>query len=270
MALAKTPNRSALDYLPSRRSLPALREAAAGCKGCDLYRAATQTVFGEGASRARIMFVGEQPGDVEDQQGRPFVGPAGKVLDRALAEAGIERSSTYVTNAVKHFSFEMRGKARLHKRPRVGEVRACVPWLHSEIDAVHPEAIVLLGATAAQAVFGFDFKLLKQRGRPLESELARLVVATIHPSAVLRARDSEGRASAYAMLLEDLRLVARHLESPTSDATQPDSGAAEDAKDAKKKSSTRPAKHGKTSNDRSAPGEQKMPGRARVPRAASP
>lgn len=204
-------------FFPQRRTLPALREAAAACQGCDLYLHATQTVFGEGNANSRVVFVGEQPGDQEDRAGRPFVGPAGRVFDRALEQAGIARAESYVTNAVKHFSFELRGKARLHKRPRAGEVRACAPWLRAELSAIKPHALVLLGSTAAQSLFGPQFLITRQRGKPLESELAPLVVATIHPSAVLRAPDEDARKQAFQSLVDDLTLVARHLrKKPTA------------------------------------------------------
>jgi DNA polymerase len=198
-------------FLPERRTLPALREAAVACQGCDLYIHATQTVFGEGNADARVVFVGEQPGDQEDRKGRPFVGPAGAVFDRALAQAGIARKETYVTNAVKHFSFEPRGKARLHKRPRAGEVRACAPWLQAELKAIKPDVLVLLGATAAQALFGSHFLVSRERGKPIASELASLVIATIHPSAVLRAPDEDNREQAFQSLVDDLGIVASHL-----------------------------------------------------------
>jgi DNA polymerase len=200
-------------FLPQRRTLPALRQAAKTCRGCDLYIRATQTVFGEGASKARIVFVGEQPGDQEDRAGRPFVGPAGGVFDRALVQAGILREDTYVTNAVKHFSFEPRGKARLHKRPRAGEVRACAPWLNAELATIKPNALVLLGATAAQSLFGPQFLVSRERGKPLASPLAPLVIATIHPSAVLRAPDEASREEAFESLVEDLRVVVSHLRT---------------------------------------------------------
>ncbi|HEX2671382.1 MAG TPA: UdgX family uracil-DNA binding protein [Polyangiaceae bacterium] len=199
-------------FLPARRTLPALRAAADGCRGCDLYLTATQTVFGEGPARSRVMFVGEQPGDSEDRQGRPFVGPAGKLFDRALSEAGLVREEAYVTNAVKHFKFEQRGKARLHKRPKAGEIGACLPWLHAEIAAIEPEVLVLLGATAGQALFGPRFRISEQRGRPIPSDLAGLVLATAHPSAILRAPDAESRASAFRDLVSDLKLVKRALD----------------------------------------------------------
>jgi len=198
--------------MPARRTLPALRSAAASCQGCPLYLSATQTVFGEGPAHARVMFVGEQPGDSEDRQGRPFVGPAGQLFDRALAEAGLTRSDAYVTNAVKHFKFEERGKARLHKRPNSAEIGACFPWLRAEIASVKPQVLVLLGATAGQAVFGSAFRISKQRGRPIPSELAGLVLATAHPSAVLRAPDSESRERSFRELVSDLKLVERALK----------------------------------------------------------
>ncbi|HEY3667369.1 MAG TPA: UdgX family uracil-DNA binding protein, partial [Polyangiaceae bacterium] len=171
----------------------------------------TQTVFGEGSARARVIFVGEQPGDAEDRAGRPFVGPAGKVFDRALAEAGIARSDTYVTNAVKHFKFEQRGKARLHKRPKPGEIGACSPWLHAELRVVKPDVVVLLGATAGQALFGPSFRVGASRGKKLSSEWAPVVIATTHPSAILRAPSHEEREQAFADLVADLKLVAKEL-----------------------------------------------------------
>lgn len=197
--------------MPATRSLEALRRAAAGCRGCDLYKTATQVVFGAGPRTARVMFVGEQPGDQEDLEGAPFVGPAGALLDKALAEAGIPRSEVYVTNAVKHFKWEPRGKRRIHKKPRVSEMKACRPWLEAELRAVSPAVVVCLGATAAQSVFGPQFKLMQQRGQVLPSALAPSVVATIHPSAVLRAPDSAGRTAAYEMLVADLQVAARSL-----------------------------------------------------------
>ena len=207
-----TPPTSAADFLPARRTLPALKSAAAECRGCPLYLTATQTVLGEGSASARVMFVGEQPGDSEDRQGRPFVGPAGKLFDRALSEAGVAREDAYVTNAVKHFKFEQRGKARLHKKPGAGEIGACMPWLRAEIELIKPEILVLLGATAAQALFGAQFRITQQRGKPLSSELAGLVIATAHPSSVLRAPDAEARESAFRELVADLKLVAKALK----------------------------------------------------------
>jgi uracil-DNA glycosylase len=210
MARRKAPD--ATPFLPERITLPALRESAKDCEGCDLYLAATQTVFGEGSSRARVVFVGEQPGDQEDRQGRPFVGPAGAVFDRALEQAGIDRKLAYVTNAVKHFSFEPRGKQRLHKKPRVGEVRACAPWLRAELSVIKPDVLVLLGATAAQAIFGPQFRITHERGVVKQGEHAKAILATIHPSAVLRAPDEAARREMFESLVEDLRTVAKLLE----------------------------------------------------------
>lgn len=198
-------------FLPKRRTLATLREASKECQGCDLYIPATQTVFGEGPSSARVVLVGEQPGNSEDLEGRPFVGPAGALLDRALVAAKIDRKQVYVTNAVKHFSFEPRGKARLHKRPRPGEVRACAPWLHAELDLIEPDVLVLLGATAAQSLFGPSFRITEQRGKKLESDLAPFVIATIHPSAVLRAPDAAAREESFQSLVADLKVVAQAL-----------------------------------------------------------
>jgi DNA polymerase len=172
---------------PHAGSVEQLREAAAGCHGCDLYRDATQTVFGEGAERSRLMLIGEQPGDQEDLEGKPFVGPAGRLLGKALEEAGIDRSRVYVTNAVKHFRFTMRGKRRLHEKPNAGQVRACRPWLEAEIEVVRPGMLVLLGATAAQSVMGPDFRVSNQRGEVMESPFGIPTVATVHPSSILRA-----------------------------------------------------------------------------------
>jgi DNA polymerase len=185
-----------------------LRESAAGCRACELWRDATQTVFGEGARDPTLMLVGEQPGDQEDLQGKPFVGPAGKLLDRALAEAGIERGEVYVTNAVKHFRFTRRGKRRLHEKPNAGQIRACRPWLESEIEALRPRLIVLLGATAAQSVMGPAFRVSKQRGEVLGSPFGVPVVATVHPSSILRAADDASREAAMASFIGDLRVAA--------------------------------------------------------------
>jgi uracil-DNA glycosylase len=194
MARAKrTAERSAADFLPERTTLATLREAAQGCQGCDLYKLGTQTVFGEGLKRAHIMLVGEKPGDREDLAGRPFVGPAGALLDRSLEEAGIPRDEAYVTNVVKHFKWEPRGKRRLHKKPSQREVSACLPWLEKEIEVVQPLVLVCLGATAAQALLGRDFSVTRRRGDWVESELAPFVTATVHPSSVLRARDDATR-----------------------------------------------------------------------------
>ncbi|HEX2025110.1 MAG TPA: UdgX family uracil-DNA binding protein [Actinomycetota bacterium] len=202
---------SAEEFLPERKTLPSLREAAATCRGCSLYRNATQTVFGEGPATAEVVLVGEQPGDQEDRQGRPFVGPAGKMLDRALADAGIDRRKVFITNVVKHFKFERRGKRRIHRRPAAEEVRACAPWFRSELEVVKPKALVAMGATAAQDLFGRSFRVTKERGKPLDSDLAPLVTATIHPSAILRAPDEDSRREEYEAFVADLRGVASRL-----------------------------------------------------------
>jgi DNA polymerase len=199
----------AAEYLPRGRSLRTLRAAVQDCRGCDLYRDATQAVFGEGPAKARLMLVGETPGDREDLEGEPFVGPAGGILRKALAEVGIEVDDAYLTNAVKHFKWRPRGKRRLHQTPRVGEMNACRPWLEAEVDAISPEAIVALGATATRSLFGAKVKVTKDRGKLLESDLAPLAAVTIHPSAVLRAGDD--RADAYAGFAADLRLVAEAM-----------------------------------------------------------
>jgi uracil-DNA glycosylase len=210
--LADEPN-DATPFLPERRSLKALREAAAGCRGCHLWRPATQAVFGEGRKSSRVMLVGEQPGDKEDLAGKPFVGPAGRELDRGLQAAGIERRDAYLTNVVKHFKFEERGRRRIHQKPKRFEIDACRPWLDSELDVVKPEALVLLGATAAKALLGSSFKVTQHRGELLDSELAPIVTATIHPSAILRQRDDAARAAEREAFAEDLRVVARALDS---------------------------------------------------------
>jgi DNA polymerase len=199
------PYPTAAAFLPKKQTLAALREAVQRCEGCPLYANATQAVFGEGLASATVMLVGEQPGDQEDQQGAPFVGPAGKLLDKALAEARIDRKQTYVTNAVKHFKWRARGPRRIHDKPTWTETQACRPWLEAELAAVGPRALVLLGATAAQSLLGRGFRLTQHRGEPLDSELAELVVATIHPSAVLR---GENRDELFAGLVSDLELVA--------------------------------------------------------------
>jgi uracil-DNA glycosylase len=201
----------ATPFLPERRTLSTLRKAAAGCRGCHLWRGASQTVFGEGLRRSRVMFVGEQPGDQEDRQGKPFVGPAGKELDRGLEAAGIARDEAYVTNVVKHFKFEERGRRRIHQTPKRFEIDACRPWLDEELRVVEPEALVLLGATAAKAVFGSAFRLTQHRGELLESDLAPIVPATVHPSAILRAPDDEARIAQRESFAEDLRVVAQAL-----------------------------------------------------------
>jgi uracil-DNA glycosylase len=201
----------AAPFLPERKSLKTLREAAAHCRGCHLHERATQTVFSDGPKRARLMMVGEMPGDYEDRAGRVFVGPAGRELDKALAAVGIKRADVYITNAVKHFKFEERGKRRIHQKPGKREVDACLPWLRAELDVVKPSALLLLGATAAKALLGQEFRLTASRGRPIESDLAELVVATIHPSAILRARDDASRQAQREAFTEDLRVVAEHM-----------------------------------------------------------
>ena len=203
----------ATPFLPERRNLSALREAAMGCRGCHLWRGATQTVFGEGRKASRLMLVGEQPGDKEDRAGEPFVGPAGRELDRGLEAAGIERADAYVTNVVKHFKFEERGRRRIHQTPKRFEIDACKPWLEEELQAVKPEALVLLGATAAKALLGSSFKVTQHRGELLESELAPVVSATIHPSAILRGPDDATRQEERDAFAEDLRVVAQALAS---------------------------------------------------------
>ncbi|MBV9700360.1 MAG: UdgX family uracil-DNA binding protein [Candidatus Eremiobacteraeota bacterium] len=203
---------SAADYLPKNLSLTSLRTAAAGCHGCDLYKYATRTVFGEGRARARLLLVGEQPGDSEDRAGRPFVGPAGRILHQGLEAAGIAPRDIYVTNAVKHFKFIERGKRRIHNKPKTIEIRACKPWLEAELEVVRPELIVALGATAAQSLLGSTFRLLVSRGRVIaQPGLRAPVVPTIHPSAVLRAPDSETRHAEMRKFIADLRIAAKAL-----------------------------------------------------------
>jgi uracil-DNA glycosylase len=201
----------ATPFLPERKSLKSLREAAAHCRGCHLYAPATQTVFSDGPKRARVMMIGEMPGDREDRAGKVFVGPAGRELDKALEAVGIDRADVYITNVVKHFKFEERGKRRIHQKPGKREVDACMPWLRAELDVVKPTAMLLLGATAGKALLGESFKLTQSRGRPLDSDLAELVVATIHPSAILRARDDASRQAQRESFTADLRAVAESL-----------------------------------------------------------
>lgn len=199
----------------SQASLPGLRRVAAGCRACDLWKNATQTVFGEGASKATVMFVGEQPGDREDIEGHPFVGPAGRLLDQALMEAGIERKEVYITNVVKHFKWAAgeRGKRRIHKKPRYSEIRACRPWLDSELRVVRPQVLVCLGATAAQSLLGRSFSVTRQRGQLVPSNLAPNVVATVHPSSILRAPDDESRHQQMKAFVHDLTIVARLIRT---------------------------------------------------------
>jgi len=201
--------RGAEPYLPKRRDPAALKAAANRCRGCDLYKNATQAVVGEGPSDAVIMFVGEVPGDVEDKEGHPFVGPAGRLLDEALAEVGIERERVCLTNAVKHFKFTPRGKRRIHSKPSAREIRACRPWLSAELETFHPQMIVALGATAAQALFGPEFRVTRERGRVVESRLAPWAMATVHPSSLLRIPEREERRAAWKAFIHDLALAAK-------------------------------------------------------------
>jgi len=195
--------------LPAKPSLATLAGAAARCRACELWKTATQTVFGEGPQRAAIMLVGEQPGDIEDRTGRPFAGPAGKLLDEALQQAGIARSEVYVTNVVKHFKWSADGKRRIHEKPRDSEINACRAWLDAELEVVQPHIVVCLGATAAQALLGKEFRVTRQRGKWITSTLAPRLIATVHPSSILRARDSESRRSQMQALVRDLKKVAR-------------------------------------------------------------
>ena len=206
----------ATPFLPPEpeRTLDHLREAAADCKACDLYKTGTQTVFGEGPPRADVMFVGEQPGDYEDREGHPFVGPAGRVLDEGLQEVGISRERVYVTNAVKHFKWIARGKRRIHSKPNAREIRACRAWLDAELSAVQPRVVVCLGATAAQALLGPSFRVTQSRGKPLEDTgIAPYVVATVHPASILRAPDPKSREADREAFVADLRTVKRLIES---------------------------------------------------------
>jgi uracil-DNA glycosylase len=204
---------TAAPFVPDRPTLPKLRAAAAGCTACHLYKLGTQTVFGEGSANADVVFVGEQPGDQEDLAGRPFVGPAGRVLDEGLAAAGIDRSQVYVTNAVKHFKWEPRGKRRIHQKPNWAEMTACRPWLEAELAVVQPDVLVCLGATAAQSLLGRQFRVTKMRGVPVESELAPTVMATVHPSSILRAPDEAARQEAMRDFIRDLKAVAKLIKS---------------------------------------------------------
>jgi uracil-DNA glycosylase family protein len=209
MAKARYP--TAAEFIPTKPTLPRLREAAQGCRGCDLYEGATQTVFGEGLKKAKVMFVGEQPGDREDVEGKPFVGPAGRMFDKALVEAGIDRTEVYVTNVVKHFKYTMRGKRRIHQRPDAEQIAACRPWLEAELAQVKPQVLVCLGATAAKALLGPRFKVTQQRGELVDSELAPHATGTVHPSSILRAPDDEARRRAYRDFVEDMRAIAAAL-----------------------------------------------------------
>jgi uracil-DNA glycosylase len=210
--MAKRPTLISAAPIPDNLTLSSLRTAAAGCKACHLWKLGTQTVFGEGSANARVMMVGEQPGDKEDLQGRPFVGPAGAVLDKALAAAGIDRKDVYLTNIVKHFKWEPRGKRRLHKKPNALEISACRPWLDAEIKVIKPQVLMLLGATAAQGLLGNQFRVTKQRGQWLKSDIAPLVMATVHPSSILRAPDDESRHEEMRKFVADLKKVAAQLQ----------------------------------------------------------
>ena len=211
--MPKQPPRSAAEFVPDRPTLSKARDAAKDCRGCHLWKIGTQTVFGEGAKRADLMLVGEQPGNEEDLSGHPFVGPAGKLLDRALADAGIDRTLVYVTNVVKHFKWEPRGKRRIHKKPNAAEIGACRPWLDTEIALVKPRVIICLGATAAQALLGRQFRVTAHRGQFVPSPLAPFVLATVHPSSILRAPDDEARHREIKQFTNDLRTAARALSS---------------------------------------------------------
>jgi DNA polymerase len=200
---------SAARFIPAHPTLTSLREAAAGCEGCELYKRGTQTVFGEGRRTARVMIVGEQPGNDEDLAGRPFVGPAGRLLDRALAEAGLDRAEIYVTNIVKHFKWKPQGKRRIHDKPNASEVEACRPWFDAELQLIRPEVLICLGATAAQALLGRDFRINAERGRFVKSPLAPRVFATVHPSSLLRIPAEEARRAEMRRFIEELKLVAR-------------------------------------------------------------
>jgi len=205
--MGRTPEHSSADFFPPRITYNTLREASRGCRGCELYKLGTQTVFGEGPRDARVMMIGEQPGNEEDLDGHPFVGPAGRLLDKALAEAGIDRKTVYMTNAVKHFKWKPAGKRRLHQKPKASEVAACRPWLNGEIEVIHPQIIVCLGATAAQSMLGNAFRVTKSRGEWFDHDGGR-IIATIHPSAILRAPDQD-REQEYRHFVADLAIVAR-------------------------------------------------------------
>lgn len=209
--MGKEENTSAAEFLPERRDLESLREAARSCEGCDLYRNATQTVFGEGAAHASIVLIGEQPGDMEDRQGHPFVGPAGRMLDKVLAEARISRDEVYITNAVKHFRWIQRGKRRLHQKPAVRQIMACKPWLESEMASIHPKLLVCLGATAAQSILGRAVPIGQARGKFFDGQPGAAVFITIHPSAIFRQREKSEREEEYRRFVADMRLVERKL-----------------------------------------------------------
>ena len=208
----RKPVSSAAELIPEQLSLPLLKDAAADCRACDLWKKGTQTVFGDGRTRGKVMFVGEQPGNEEDLTGKPFVGPAGRLFDNALEEAGIDRKQTYVTNVVKHFKWEPRGKRRIHKKPNAQEIAACRPWLEAEIALVKPKVIVVLGATAAQALLGPQFRVTKERGKFIESMLAPYIMATVHPSSILRAPDDETRHLEYRRFVDDMKKLAKVIK----------------------------------------------------------
>ncbi|HLH53934.1 MAG TPA: UdgX family uracil-DNA binding protein [Verrucomicrobiae bacterium] len=210
---ARKTRESAAPLIPKNPSLRSLARAASACRACPLWKRGTQTVFGRGKPGAKVVFVGEQPGFDEDLTGKPFVGPAGKVLDKALAAAGIDRDEVYLTNVVKHFKWEPKGNQHIHKKPNTSEIRACFPWLEAELEVLRPDVLVCLGATAAQALFGKQFKVTAQRGEVLESPLARNVVATVHPSSILRAPDSEARHEQMRLFVEDLKKIARLIRA---------------------------------------------------------
>jgi len=206
------------ELIPNQATLRDLQEAAKQCRACDLWKTATQTVFGEGSTKADIMLIGEQPGDQEDRSGHPFVGPAGKLLDQALADAGIDRSEVYVTNVVKHFRWTPaeRGKRRIHKKPRASEIQACRPWLDAELEIVKPKIVVCLGASAAQALLGKEFRVSRERGKAIKSTLAALIVATVHPSSILRAREDASREEQLKQFVNDLKAAKRLLKSTSA------------------------------------------------------
>lgn len=203
---------TAADFIPEDASLQKLREASQACRGCDLWENATQTVFGEGPAAAGVMLVGEQPGDREDREGSPFVGPAGRVLDEALESVGLNRDQVYVSNVVKHFKWTPKGKRRIHQKPNAAEISACVPWLREELARVQPKVLVCLGATAAQALLGRTFKVTQHRGKPVDSDLAPCVMATVHPSSILRARDDESRRLEMKAFIQDLEAAASQVK----------------------------------------------------------
>ena len=213
MSARRSESGTAAPLVPERPTIGSLRAAAAGCTACHLHELGTQTVFGEGAANADVVFVGEQPGDQEDLAGKPFVGPAGRLLDEALEAAGVDRANVYITNAVKHFKWQARGKRRIHEKPNAAEMAACRPWLEAELAVLRPRVLVLMGATAAQSLLGSKFRVTQMRGVPLDSELAEHVVATVHPSSILRAPDDEARAQAMRDFVADLEVVAGLIDA---------------------------------------------------------